>query len=243
MRVSFFATCLVDLFYPEVGMSAIELLEHLGCDVDLPPGQTCCGQPAYNSGHADEARQMALGFFNTFRHAEYIVTPSGSCAAMIRVHYPELFASDPDLLPLAVRLSDRTFELSEFLVRVLHVRDVGASFPVKAAFHASCHLTRELKVVQEPLQLLKRVQGLELKELERPDLCCGFGGTFAVRSPEVSVAMADDKLADAVHQAADVLVACDMACLMHLGGRSRRGRSDGLRLMHLAEVLTQREGT
>lgn len=242
MRVSFFATCIVDLFYPEVGMSALELLEQLGCEIDFPPGQTCCGQPAFNSGHADEARQMAVSFLKLYRDAEYIVIPSGSCAAMVKLHYPELFAGDPEWLPLAQRLAERTYELSEFLVRVLNVRDVGASFPVKAAFHASCHQTRELKATQEPVQLLRKVSGLELQELDRPDLCCGFGGTFAVRSPELSAAMGDDKLDDASRQGAEVLVACDMSCLMHLGGRSRR-RANGMKLMHLAEVLTRREGT
>ncbi|HEY3363553.1 MAG TPA: (Fe-S)-binding protein [Symbiobacteriaceae bacterium] len=241
MRVSFFATCIVDLFFPEVGMSAVEILERQGCEVDFPPGQTCCGQPAFNCGHTAEARTLALNYLNTFRDSEYIVMPSGSCAAMVRTHYRELFADEPELKKLAEDVAARTYEFSEFLVKVLNVRDVGASFPVKAAFHSSCHLTRELKVVQEPIQLLRKVAGLELKELDRQDLCCGFGGTFAVRSPQVSANMGDDKLDDAARQDAEVLVAADMACLMHLGGRNRR-RAGGMKLMHLAEVLNRREG-
>lgn len=241
MRVSFFATCLVDLFFPEVGMDAVEVLERLGCQVDFPAGQTCCGQQAFNSGHSAEARTLALNFLRTFQDSEYVVMPSGSCASMVRIHYPDLFGSEPDLKRLAEQVGARTYEFSEFLVKVLNVRDVGAALPVKAAFHSSCHLTRELKVVQEPLQLLRKVAGLELKELDRQDLCCGFGGTFAVRNPQVSANMGDDKLDDAARQGADVLVACDMACLMHLGGRNRR-RGSSLRLMHLAEVLNRKEG-
>lgn len=222
-------------------MDAVEVLERLGCEVDFPMGQTCCGQQAYNCGHTEEARTLALNFLNTFRDSEYIVMPSGSCAGMVRVHYPELFAAEPELKKLAEAVASRTYEFSEFLVKVLNARDVGAAFPVKAAFHSSCHLTRELKVVQEPVQLLRKVAGLELKELDRQDLCCGFGGTFSVRNPQVSANMGDDKLDDAARQGADVLVACDMACLMHLAGRNRR-RAGGLKLMHLAEVLNRKEG-
>jgi len=241
IRVSFFATCLVDLFFPEVGMDAVEVLERLGCEVDFPLGQTCCGQQAYNCGHTEEARPLALNFLRTFKDSEYIVMPSGSCAAMVRNHYSEIFADEPEVKKLAEAVGARTYEFSEFLVKVLKVRDVGAALPVKAAFHSSCHLTRDLKVIQEPLQLLRKVEGLELKELERQDLCCGFGGTFSVRNPQVSANMGDDKLDDAVRQGAEVLVACDMSCLMHLGGRNRRREGD-LRLMHLAEVLNRKEG-
>lgn len=240
MRVSFFATCLVDMFFPEVGLSAVALLEQHGARVDFPMAQTCCGQPAWNSGYKDETKAMALQYLKAFTDSEYIVTPSGSCAAMVRGFYPELFADQPTLQKEAEAVAARTYELSEFLVRVMGLRDLGAAFQGKVAYHASCHMTRELGVKQEPLQLLKRVKGVELCELERPDLCCGFGGSFAVRNSDTSVAMADDKLADVKASGAEVLVACDMGCLLHLGGRLRR-RGDGLRVMHLAEVLVRKE--
>lgn len=234
MKVSLFATCLVDLFYPEVGESAVNVLQRYGCQVDFPMGQTCCGQPGWNSGHTDEAYSVARQFLRAFRDSEYIVTPSGSCGSMVRVYYPELFHGKPEEEE-ARAIAARTYEFSEFLVRVLRV-EVSAHFEAAVAYHTSCHMVRELKVQQEPFQVLRRVEGVKVCELDRPDLCCGFGGTFAAKHAELSVAMGDDKLDDVKRSGADTLVACDMGCLMHLGGRLRR-RGEGLRVMHLAELL------
>lgn len=240
MRVSLFATCLVDMFAPEVGVSAVRLLRRLGCDVDFPSGQTCCGQPAWNSGHRAEAERMAACTVRAFAGSEYVVAPSGSCAGMIRGVYPTLFADEPELQAEARALASRTYELSEFLVHVMQVdlRTLGARFPATVAYHTSCHMTRELGVREEPLALLDQIEGLERRELERADLCCGFGGTFSVKMPEVAVAMADDKLADAAATGAEYLVGADLACLMHLEGRLRR-LGGSMRVLHLAQLLDQ----
>jgi L-lactate dehydrogenase complex protein LldE len=236
VRVSLFATCLVDLFFPEVGESAVNVLTRHGCQVDFPLAQTCCGQPGWNSGHPEESYRVARQFLQAFRDSEHIVTPSGSCASMIRVHYPELFHGRPEEAE-AKAAASRTYEFSEFLVRVLQV-EPDARWEGAVAYHTSCHMSRELKVTQEPFQLLRRVEGLRLCELERPDLCCGFGGTFAAKNPEMSVAMGDDKLEDVRRSGAGTLVACDMGCLMHLGGRLRR-RGDRMRVLHLAQLLDE----
>lgn len=240
MRVSLFATCLVDMFMPEVGVSAVRLLRRLGCEVEFPAGQTCCGQPAWNSGHRAEAEEMAACTVRAFAESEYVVAPSGSCAGMIRTVYPRLFAGQPALQAQAKALAARTYELSEFLVKVLKVdlRSLGARFPATVAYHSSCHMTRELGVKAEPLALLDQIEGLERRELERADLCCGFGGTFSVKLPEVAEAMADDKLADLKESGADCLVGADAACLMHLQGRLRR-KGESTPVLHLAQVLEE----
>ena len=240
MRVSFFATCLVDQFFPEVGEAAIRLLRRLGCTVDYPSGQTCCGQPAFNAGHPNEARQMAASLIAACEGSEYVVSPSGSCVGMIRVHYPALFAADPERKAKAEALAAKTYELSEFLVKVLKVdlAALGARFEGTVAYHTSCHMTRELGVKAEPLQLLDQIAGLERRDLERAELCCGFGGTFSVKLPEVAVAMADDKLADLEATGAQYLVGADCACLMHLQGRMRRKRME-VEVLHLAQLLEQ----
>jgi len=232
MRVSLFVTCLTDLFFPATGEAVVRLLRRLGVEVDFPAAQTCCGQPAWNSGHHPEARRLAEHFLATFRDSEHIVTPSGSCAGMVRYYYPQLFAGDP-----AVReVASRVYELSEFLVKVLGVRDVGARFPARAVYHSSCHMTRELGVREEPLELLRHVRGLELVDVPRPDLCCGFGGAFSVKLPEVSTAMADEKCGYLGAAQPDLLIGSDGGCLMQLGGRLDRLRLP-IRTMHLAEVL------
>ncbi|HWI62991.1 MAG TPA: (Fe-S)-binding protein [Symbiobacteriaceae bacterium] len=231
MRVSLFATCLVDTFYPEVGEATVRLLRRLGCTVDFPPGQTCCGQPAWNSGHLAEAAQMARATVAAFAASQYVVAPSGSCVGMIREHYPALVSSE-------CALGAKTFELSEFLVRVLKVdlRSLGARFEHSVTFHTSCHTTRELGVRREPFLLLEQIEGLQLRHLERAELCCGFGGTFSVKLPEVAVAMADDKLADVRATGAEYLVGTDSSCLMHLRGRMNR-TGGGPQVLHLAELL------
>ncbi len=240
MRVSLFATCLVDTFFPEVGESTVRVLRRLGCTVDYPPGQTCCGQPAWNSGHRPEAEQMAGALVRAFAHSEYVVTPSGSCAGMIRTVYPNLFANQPALQAEARALAGKTYELSEFLVRVLKVdlSQLAARFNGSVTYMSSCHMTRELGVREEPQAVLDQVAGLERREMARPDLCCGFGGTFSVKLPEVAVAMADDKLADVKATGAEYLVGADSACLMHLQGRLNR-TGGGTRILHLAQLLDQ----
>lgn len=238
MRVSFFATCLVDMFFPDIGESAIRLLRRLDCQVDFPPGQACCGQPAWNSGHRADAERMAEAIIRAFADSEYVVAPSGSCAGMIRTVYPKLFAGKPMLQAQALALAAKTYELTEFLVKVLRVdlRNLGAHFEGSVAYHTSCHMTRELGVRDEPFFLLDQVGGVIRKDLERPDLCCGFGGTFSVKQPELAVAMADEKLSDLDATGAEYLVGADAACLMHLRGRLERlGKQQ--KVIHLAELL------
>ncbi|HYF91005.1 MAG TPA: (Fe-S)-binding protein [Symbiobacteriaceae bacterium] len=238
MRVSFFSTCLVDMFFPDIGVSAIRLLRRLDCQVDFPEGQTCCGQPAWNSGFREEAEKMAEAIIRAFAESEYVVAPSGSCAGMIRSVYPQLFEGRPELQAQARALAAKTYELSEFLVKILRVdlREQGAHFEGTVAYHTSCHMTRELGVREEPFQLLDQVEGVVRKDLERPDLCCGFGGTFSVKQPELSVAMADEKIADLDGTGAGYLVGADPACLMHLRGRLER-LGKGQKVLHLAELL------
>jgi len=235
MKVSLFVTCLVDTFYPQVGVSAVRLLRRLGVEVDFPAGQTCCGQPAYNSGYADEARRAAAQLIRAFEQSEWVVSPSGSCVAMIRHYYPELFRGHP-LEAEAQRFAARTYELSQFIVDVLGIEDLGGRFEGTATYHTSCHMTRGLGVREAPFRLLKNVRGLELVELPAADECCGFGGTFAVKMAGLSTAMADAKLDHVAQTGARYLVGADMACLMHLGGRLEK-RGMPVKVMHLAELL------
>jgi|SRR5437879_2009554 len=240
LRVAFFITCIGDQFFPQVGACAVNVLRRLGVEVTFNPAQTCCGQPAFNTGFRQEACEVAARVLDLFRDAEYVVAPSGSCTSMVRVFYPELFADDPARLRLALDLKNRFFEFSEFLVKVLKVEDVGASFPRRVAYHDSCHLLRELGIEREPRTLIRAVRGIQMVELPDNQLCCGFGGTFSVKFPEVSVAMAQDKLRTAGDAGAEVLVANDSGCLMHLAGLIHR-QGLPLRTMHLAELLAQRE--
>lgn len=229
MRVSLFITCLSDIFFPKVGEAVVRLLKRHGVQVDFPMDQTCCGQPAFNSGFHDEARQMARQWLKAFRGADYVVTPSGSCATMVRTHYPAL-------LPESKELAARTYEFTEFLVDVLKLEDLGAEFRAKAAYHHSCHMHRDLGIYQQPLTLLRHVRGLELVDLPREELCCGFGGTFAVKMPEISEAMVADKVSAVASTGADVLVGSDSSCIMNIAGRmAREGRP--VRVMHTAELL------
>ena len=238
-QADLFVTCIVDQFYPEVGVSVVKVLRRLGVTVGFPKDQTCCGQPVYNAGFTQEARTLAKRVLEQFRDSEYVVVPSGSCAATIRVYYLELFADDPDLLAEAKALATKTYEFSEFLVRVLGVEDAslcGASHQGTATFHPSCHLLRELEVNEEPMKLLRSVPGLEEKELEGAEVCCGFGGTFAVKFPHISEGMVADKTANVLASAAETLVSCDMSCLMNIGGAlSRQGSA--VKVRHLAQIL------
>jgi len=223
---------------PRVAWSTVELLERLGCEVDVPAEQTCCGQPAFNTGYQGEAREIARHWIKTFRHADTIVAPSGSCTSMVKVFFKDLFEPDSEEGREAARLADRTFELTQFIVHEMGVTDVGARYDGKVAYHASCHLLRELHEGTSPKALLDHVAGAEHVALGGDqDVCCGFGGTFSVKLPELSTAMLDDKIGEIDRSGADCVVACDAGCLLHIdGGLSRRG--NGQRAFHIAELLT-----
>ena len=228
-------TCLGDALFPDVGMATVRLLRRLGVEVDFPKAQTCCGQPHFNSGYHDLARDIARHTTSAFAGSQPVVTPSGSCAAMIKLEYPELLHGDLVWHARAEDLAHRTFELSDFLVNVLKVEDVGARFEGRVTYHMACHL-RGLGLTSEPERLLRKVRGLELLPLERFDECCGFGGSFAVRFPGISGSMVQDKVAAIEKTGADAVVATDAGCLMNIGGCLRR-RTCKLRTLHLAEVL------
>jgi L-lactate dehydrogenase complex protein LldE len=238
LRVALFITCLADQFFPQVGACVVRILRRLDVEVTFNPEQTCCGQPAFNTGFRDEARSVARRVLDLYDDADYVVAPSGSCTAMVRVFYPELFAEDPELLRKSQDLQKRFFEFSEFLVRVLKVDDLGANFPHRVTYHDSCHLLRELNGGDAPRILLRKVQGLDLVEMDDHRLCCGFGGTFSVKFPEVSVPMGRDKIRAATQTGAEYLVAADGGCLMHLAGLIHRQKLL-LKTMHIAEVLAQ----
>ena len=237
MRVALLVTCLGDALFPEVGVATVRLLRRLGCAVDFPPAQTCCGQPHFNSGYRDDARALARHTINTFVGRGLVVVPSGSCAAMVKLEYAELFHDDAAWHARAADLAARTHELSDFLVNVLGKEDVGARFEGRVTYHMACHL-RGLGLLSEPERLLRQVRGLELVPLERADECCGFGGSFSVRYPGISGAMVCDKAAFIDRTGADAVVATDAGCLMNIAGRLRRSGSK-VRALHLAQVLEQ----
>ncbi len=238
VRAAFFVTCLADQFFPDVAECAVKVLRRQGVEVIFNPAQTCCGQPAFNTGYRGEAREVARRVLDLFDGADYVVSPSGSCSTMVRVFYPELFSGDPGLLEKCRNLRGRFYEFSEFLVKVLKVEDVGARFPHRVTYHDSCHLLRELGVSEEPRALLRAVRGLELVEMKDDKLCCGFGGTFSVKFPEVSVAMGEDKVQAAAAAGAEYLVANDSGCLMHLAGLIHR-KGLALKTLHLAQLLAE----
>ncbi len=238
-RVSLFVTCIVDQLFPRVGLAAAEVLERAGWRVDFPEAQTCCGQPAFNSGHWEEARQVARHFLDVFRDAEYIVVPSGSCTSMVRRRYAELFERDPERLRQAEATAERVWEFSDFLLKVARVEDVGARFDGVATFHDSCHALRELGVRDGPRRLLERVRGLELREMTPGEECCGFGGTFAVKFPEISGGMARTKLDQIARTGAGAVIGVDSSCLMQIQGALARAGLP-IRALHLAEVLASR---
>lgn len=236
MKVSLFITCLVDQFFPEVGMSVVRVLRRLGADVDFPQSQTCCGQPAFNGGFRHEARDLARRFISIFEDSEYIVAPSGSCASMVKIFYPELFTDDGDWRKRAESIASRTHEFTEFVVNVLGVEDVGASHRGKVALHQSCHLLRELNVRTEPERLLKAVKGIELVEMEHAESCCGFGGLFSIKYPHISGSILQEKIDNINRSGAELVVASDVGCLMHIaGGLSRQSAT--AKTMHIAELL------
>jgi L-lactate dehydrogenase complex protein LldE len=235
-RVALCITCLSDVFYPQVGEATVRILRRLGYQVDFPQAQTCCGQPAFNAGFQQEAKSVARRNLAIFADYDYVVLPSGSCTAMFRVFYPDLFAAEPALAEQAASLSRRTYELSEFLVKVAGVERLGATYQGKIAYHASCHLLRELGVADAPQRLLSQVQGAEFIPMDLAEQCCGFGGTFAVKYPQISDAMLQKKIASLKRSGADTLVSCDTGCLLHIAGRLRR-LGESIRIMHLAELL------
>jgi L-lactate dehydrogenase complex protein LldE len=235
MKVSLLVTCLGDALFPDVGVATVRLLRRLGVAVDFPEAQTCCGQPHFNSGYHDDARELARHTLRTFDNGQTVVVPSGSCAAMIKLEYPELFHDDPVWHPRALDMARRTHELSDFLVNVLGIEDVGARYEGKVTYHMACHL-RGLRLLTEPERLLLRVKGLEYVKLERADECCGFGGSFSVRYPGISGARVQDK-ADFIEKAGvAAVVATDAGCLMNIAGCLRRHGSS-VRALHLAQVL------
>jgi L-lactate dehydrogenase complex protein LldE len=240
-RVGLFVTCLVDFHRPSVGFAAIRLLEGAGCRVEVPRAQTCCGQPAYNSGDRATARDMAIGILEAFGGYDYVVAPSGSCAGMLKHHVPHLFDDDPNLRAKADALAGRTFELISFLTDVLGVTDTGARFEGTVTYHDSCSGLRELGVKQQPRDLL-RAAGATVVEMQEPEICCGFGGTFCVKYPDISVRMVSDKIEDVAATGAATLLAGDLGCLLNMAGRAERlGKS--LQVRHVAEVLAGMTGT
>jgi len=236
MRVSIFVTCLVDQFHPEVGHAMLAVLDRLGIQYDFPRRQTCCGQPAFNTGCVEEAARVARQFVTSFAESEIIVAPSGSCIDMVKAHVPSLFAAGSPQRQQAERVAARAHEFSDFLVNVAKVTDVGGRFPHRLTYHDSCHLLRGLGIREEPRALLAQVRDAQIVELPASDTCCGFGGTFAVRYPAISGEMGREKLRRAVQTGAEYLVACDTGCLMHLRGMIAR-EALPLRALHLAEVL------
>ena len=235
-RVALFVTCLVDLFRPSVGFAAVKLMQDAGCTVEVPEAQTCCGQPAYNSGARAETMAIARQVIEAFEDFDYVVAPSGSCAGMIREHYPRLFAADPAWSARAVALAAKTFELLGFLVDERRLAGVEERLSARATYHDSCSSLREMKVHAQPRALLASVEGLELVELADGEACCGFGGTFCVKYPDVSTSMVDSKLDDVAQTGADLLLAGDMGCLLNMAGRLKRQGSP-IRVRHVAEVL------
>jgi L-lactate dehydrogenase complex protein LldE len=238
-RVALFVTCLVDLYRPNVGFSAIRLLEEAGCAVEVPRAQTCCGQPAYNSGDRATARDLARAVVDTFLPYEHTVVPSGSCGGMIAHHYPGLFDDDPEYRAKAEALAAKTHELVSFLTDVLGVDRVAARYDGTVTYHDSCSGLRELGIRAQPRRLLACVEGLRLAELNDPDICCGFGGTFCVKYPDISTRMVSDKARDVVATGADTLLAGDLGCLLNIAGRLRREGST-VKVRHVAEVLAGR---
>ncbi|GAB3127249.1 (Fe-S)-binding protein [Tsukamurella serpentis] len=243
MRVALFATCFNDTMWPETPKAVVRLLDRLGVDVEFPQAQTCCGQMFTNTGYADEAIGGVRRFVDVFSEYDAVVAPSGSCVGSVRHQHPGLAdrAGDRGLRTAVDEMVPRVHELSEFLVDVLGVTDVGAYFPHRVTYHPTCHSLRMLRVGDRPLQLLRAVRGIDLVDLPDADQCCGFGGTFALKNSDVSVAMGTDKTARVAGTGADVLVAGDNSCLAHIGGMMSRQRS-GVRTMHLAEILASTEG-
>jgi L-lactate dehydrogenase complex protein LldE len=242
LRVSLFITCFNDTLFPETGRATVRLLERLGHEVEFPEEQTCCGQMHFNSGYRDESLALARRFVRVFEGADAVVAPSGSCVGLVRDGYPALAeeSGDARLAEQVRELAPRVHELSEFLVKRLGVEDVGAYYPHRVTYHPTCHSLRVLKVGDAPLRLLRAVRGIDLVELPAAEECCGFGGTFAVKNADTSIAMLSDKMRHVLDTRAEVCTAGDNSCLMHIGGGLHRSRA-GVRAVHLAEILASTE--
>ena len=240
-HVALFVTCLVDLWRPSVGFAAVKLLEDAGCRVSVPKAQTCCAQPAYNSGDRKDAQAIAGNVIAAFEGFDYVVAPSGSCAGMIKCHYPGLFADDPDMLARAIELAARTWELISFLTDIMKLDTVAARFEGAVTYHDGCSGLREMGIKGQPRKLLASVAGLELKELPDAEICCGFGGTFCVKYPGISNAMVDDKVGEIEATGAGTVLAGDLGCLLNIAGKLQRNDSPA-RARHIAEVLAGMAG-
>lgn len=235
-KVGLFVTCLVDLARPAVGFATVKLLEDAGCDVVVPLAQTCCGQPAYNSGDTADAAAIAWQVLDAFKEFDYVVVPSGSCTGTIKVHYPELFANDPEWRERARDLAGRTFELTTFLTEVMNIRSISQTYSGTATYHDSCSGLRELRIKSQPRKLLSGVDGLDIREMETSEVCCGFGGLFCVKYPDISEKMVDAKAKDIEATGADTLFGGDLGCLINMAGRLQRRGCD-IKVRHVAEVL------
>lgn len=242
MHISLFITCYNDTLFPETGKAMVQLFERLGHKVDFSPEQTCCGQMHYNTGYQEEVIPLVRRFVQTFKDAEVIVVPSASCVGMMKEFYPQLArqASDDDLAAEVAGLMPRVFELSQFLVEKLGIEDVGAYYPHRVTYHPTCHSLRMLHVGDAPVKLLRKVRGIDLVELPAAEECCGFGGTFAVKNADTSMAMLGDKIYHIKETGAEVCAAADNSCLMHIGGALQRQRG-GVKTVHLAEILASTE--
>lgn len=235
-KVGLFVTCLVDLTRPAVGFATVKLLENAECDVAVPAAQTCCGQPAYNSGDSTDAAAIARQVLDAFEGFDYVVVPSGSCAGTIKMHYRELFSDDPDMLRRANDLAARTFELTTFLIDVMKIESVSEHYDGTATYHDSCSGLRELGIKSQPRRLLAGVDGLHIHEMETSEVCCGFGGLFCVKYPDISEKMVDAKAEDIQSTGANTLLGGDLGCLMNMAGRLQR-RGSEIKVRHVAEVL------
>ncbi len=242
MQVGLFVTCLADLMRPSIGLAALRLLERAGCEVVVPSTQTCCGQPGYNSGDRLSAQALAKKVLAEFEACDYLVAPSGSCSGMIRAHYPELFSEYPDLQPRVLALCRKTYELTDFLVNIVKVDSVPGAFDGTITYHDSCSGLREMGVKAQPRELLAKVEGLRIREMEQPEQCCGFGGTFAVKYGDISSRIAELKCEDVEKTGADALVLGDLGCMLNIEGRLRRRGDRRTKVLHVAEVLAGMTG-
>ncbi|TCV82890.1 (Fe-S)-binding protein [Sulfurirhabdus autotrophica] len=237
MRVGLFVTCLVDLMRPRIGFAVLQLLESSGYEVVVPESQTCCGQPGYNSGDTSAIKTLAMKFMREFEGCDYIVVPSGSCAGMIKVHYPECLKADPQLAEKMQAISERTFELTDFLLNVAKLKVLPGDFKGTITYHDSCSGLRELGVQRQPRELLAKMPDIQLIEMQESTTCCGFGGTFSVKYGEISTRMADNKCRHAEETGADAIVAGDLGCLLNIEGRLRRRGNLHTKVFHIAEIL------
>lgn len=238
MKVSLFATCLVDMFQSNIGKSTVELLEKLGCTVDFPKAQTCCGQPAYNSGYVAASKETMKNTIRAFEQSEIVVCPSGSCAYMLK-EYVHVFHDEPIWQARAEQLAAKTYELTQFIVDVLGITDVGAKLTGTATYHPSCHMTRLLNVQEAPMTLLQNIEGLEMIPLPLKENCCGFGGTFSVKMGKISEQMVDEKVLSVQQTGVHYLIGADAGCLLNIGGRIERQQID-IKTLHIAEVLNSK---